>query len=271
MSRPRIRTIKPELWQDEKIGELTRDQRILLLGLITMADDEGRLRALSSLILGQVFPWDADVSPVKLRRWMAAIEDTGLVVQYEHDGKPYAAFRHWKRHQRINRPSPSLLPPPPDPEIAAANAVAEFSERDVSDHGTDHDSLTPSRAGARSDPILVPVPDPSGVTKEDARDLFEYWQRACGHPQAKATRDRIAKVHARLREGYTPEQIREAIDGAARGAFVNDAGKRFDDLELICRSGSKLESFIGRLAQPNGRAGSGPTAEDFMAIARGEA
>lgn len=84
-----------------------------------------------------------------------------------------------------------------------------------------------------------------------ARELFAYWQERCRHPQAKPTRDRLRKVVARLREGYTPEQIREAIDGAAVAAFVDEKGKRFDDLELICRTGSKLESFIerGRLAE----------------------
>lgn len=81
-------------------------------------------------------------------------------------------------------------------------------------------------------------------------DLFEHWQRRCNHPTAKPTRERRQKVAARLREGYTAEQIRAAIEGAATGAFVNDAGKRFDDLELICRTGSKLESFIDRAAPP---------------------
>jgi hypothetical protein len=56
----------------------------------------------------------------------------------------------------------------------------------------------------------------------------------------------MAKLSARLSEGYTPEQIRAAIDGAAAQPFVNEAGKVFDDLELICRSGSKLEGFIDR-------------------------
>ena len=75
---------------------------------------------------------------------------------------------------------------------------------------------------------------------------FTYWQEKCGHPQAKLTTDRRRKIAARLREGYTEADIRKAIDGAARAAFVNDDGKRFDDIELICRSGSKLESFMAR-------------------------
>lgn len=76
--------------------------------------------------------------------------------------------------------------------------------------------------------------------------LFAYWQQECHHPQAKLTADRRRKCEARLREGYTEQQGREAINGAARAAFVNNEGKRFDDFELIFRSGSKLESFIER-------------------------
>jgi len=80
------------------------------------------------------------------------------------------------------------------------------------------------------------------------RELFAYWQEQCGHPQAKLSPERRGKIEGRLREGFTAPQIQEAIDGAARGAFVNEAGKRFDDIELICRNATKLESFIGRPA-----------------------
>lgn len=92
--------------------------------------------------------------------------------------------------------------------------------------------------------------------------LFQHWQAACGHPTAKLTNDRRGKVQARLKEGYTEAQIRTAIDGAARAAFVNDDGKRFDDLELICRSGSKLEGFIDRASTDPPAAAGGYTRND---------
>lgn len=100
--------------------------------------------------------------------------------------------------------------------------------------------------------------DPRGrdrsVTEPDpVVALFDYWRATCGHPSAMPTDERLRKIRQRRDEGYTDDQIRAAIDGAARGAFVNDAGKRFDDIELICRNGSKLESFIDRAnAKPTG-------------------
>ena len=111
MSRPRIRTLKPECWQDEAIGKLGPWERLLFVGLITMADDEGRLRALPSAIAGHVFPYD-DVPPAKVKKWLRAIEAVDLVVLYDHDGVRYAAITGWSTHQKINRKVDSRLPAP---------------------------------------------------------------------------------------------------------------------------------------------------------------
>lgn len=112
MSRPRIRTIKPETWADEKIGRLSRDARLLFVGLITMADDAGRLRAMPSAVLGHIFPYDADAAR-RLEKWFRELEMVGLVLRYEHLGIGYAWLPGWEKHQRINRPGKSELPPPP--------------------------------------------------------------------------------------------------------------------------------------------------------------
>jgi len=92
-------------------------------------------------------------------------------------------------------------------------------------------------------------------------ELFAFWQQQCGHPHAKLTSDRRTKIRARLSDGYTVEDVRRAIGGAAVAAFVDDRGKRHDDLELICRNGSKLESFMARASKPRRRAGSAFTIE----------
>lgn len=125
--RPRIRTLKPEFWADEKVGALSRDARVLLVGLITMADDEGRLRALPAGLLGHVFPYDLD-APRKLDGWLREITGTGIVVAYEEDGIPYLAFRNWRRHQKITRASTSVIPAPPDPHVRDANSVNSTPE-----------------------------------------------------------------------------------------------------------------------------------------------
>ncbi len=97
--------------------------------------------------------------------------------------------------------------------------------------------------GIEPAPVKVAVDDARKLT---AMELFRYWQRECEHTAARPTPERLTKVVARLRDGYTAAEIRKAIDGAKHSAFENDGGKRYDDLELICRNGTKLEDFIAR-------------------------
>lgn len=129
-------------------------------------------------------------------------------------------------------------------------------------------------------PSLGTVQGTAGEERAQARAdedrLFDFWREECNHPQAKFTPERRAKVRARLREGYTARQIAEGIRGAARAAYVDpETGKRYDDLELICRNGGKLEDFVGRAGLPTrtnvtpmrSRRG-GVTAEGLMAAGR---
>lgn len=95
------------------------------------------------------------------------------------------------------------------------------------------------------------VPDaPAGKrvkTEEAAAALriFEYWRVQLDHREAKFTPERKMRVLARLRE-YGEERVKRAILGCARSAFhrgENDRGRKYDDLELICRKGSHIERF----------------------------
>lgn len=117
--RPRIRTLKPEIWEDEAVGRLDPWERLLYVGLITMADDEGRLRALPGAIAGHVFPYD-ELAPAKIRRWLEAVNTADLITLYHHGGTDYVQIHNWDKHQRINRPQESTLPAPSMNGVAAA-------------------------------------------------------------------------------------------------------------------------------------------------------
>lgn len=113
----RIRTIKPSIWSDDTFADLSRDARLLAIGLISMADDQGRFVASVAAVSGYVFPHD-DLPPAAVKRWLAEIEKkaANMVTFYAVDGRRYGAFRQWRTHQVINRASSSTLPPPPGEE-----------------------------------------------------------------------------------------------------------------------------------------------------------
>lgn len=110
MSRLRIRTLKPETWEEPDVGALSRDARLLMVGLITMADDDGRWLHLPSKIIGHAYPHDNDVTPTKLAKWCDELVCKGIVALYEEGGTTYGTFPSWHSHQRINRYTPSRLP-----------------------------------------------------------------------------------------------------------------------------------------------------------------
>lgn len=107
----RIRTMKPTFWGSATVAQLTRDARLLLLGLISNADDDGRFLASPNAINGAVFPND-DLPPAKVARWLDELVDAGVVHLYTVASVRYGCLPTWHEHQVIDRYSPSPLPPP---------------------------------------------------------------------------------------------------------------------------------------------------------------
>lgn len=111
-SGPRIRTVKPELWQDERFVEVSYAARLLYIGLITQADDEGRQSANPSLLRARVFPFDApDLDTIET--WLTELAGADLIERWHVDGRDYLRLTTWADDQRVDRPTPSKVPPPP--------------------------------------------------------------------------------------------------------------------------------------------------------------
>lgn len=94
----------------------------------------------------------------------------------------------------------------------------------------------------------VPVKEPikaGGLVLE----LFDYWVDVMKKNKAttKLTPKREKAIKARLKDGYSEFDIKTAILNCSNDPFSmgdNPRQKPFNDIELICRTGEKLESFI---------------------------
>jgi uncharacterized protein YdaU (DUF1376 family) len=90
-------------------------------------------------------------------------------------------------------------------------------------------------------------------------EIFKYWCETMrkNPATAKLTPKREKAIKARLKEGYTTDQIKTAIHNCSLDPFSmgqNNRQKPFNDIELICRTGEKLESFLdGNVKQNNGK------------------
>jgi len=111
---PRIRTVKPEFWEDELLGVMPRDARLLFIATFNMADDEGILRWTPAYIKAQAFMYDDDLTIKDVNQLMQCLTDTGLVFPYIGGvaRQQMAVVVNFRKHQKINRPQHSKLPPP---------------------------------------------------------------------------------------------------------------------------------------------------------------
>ena len=109
---PRIRSIKPEFADSEAIGNVSREARLLLVMLMTHADDAGRLRGNHRYLAHTLYPYDSDAE-AKIGNWLAELEGQGEIQTYRYAGNVYVALCHWERDQKIDKPYPSRLPAPP--------------------------------------------------------------------------------------------------------------------------------------------------------------
>lgn len=117
----RIRTIKPEFPQSESMGRVSRESRLCFILLFTLADDAGRLRGNSRMLASLLYPYDDDAKK-HIDTWLTELQKEECIVRYEIDGDSYIELCQWHKHQKIDRPSASKIPPPNEQSRILANS-----------------------------------------------------------------------------------------------------------------------------------------------------
>lgn len=214
-------------------------------------DDFGRFRLLVPVIWATLFHRRPDVKLRHVQGWFGEYVKVGLLQIYEGPDGQLAEWSNWMgmptSKQRFHR-----QPEPP----WSTHVCSTRCENSRNRLGT---ATVPTR---NDPPSSTSTPSTPNEQKRDgavapgalAGQVFEHWRTVMAHAGAKYTAERRRKVEARLREGYTVEQLCRAVDGCRASRFhqgENEDGKVYDDLTLICRNGSKVEQFIAGL---NGKA-----------------
>lgn len=105
------RMIDTGMWTNEHFGEMPMMARLLLLGIINHADDQGRTKAHLVFLRSQIFPYD-DVTTEQIDECLALIEANGTIELYEASGKRYIQLCNWWEYQTLNFAIPSDYPAP---------------------------------------------------------------------------------------------------------------------------------------------------------------
>ena len=180
---PRIRTLKPEHKTHRKVGPLTDRQYRLWIGMITEADDEGRLIAEPLQLRAMIFAYHPAVTARHVIDDLAFLSDRGLIRLYSIGDTGYADFPSWRDHQVIDRRQVSKLPPYQDSTTTREDSTidrrsieADQGSR-IKDQGRDQGSRIKER---------LPAPSPDGFgafwldypRKEDRQEAQKAYSKA---------------------------------------------------------------------------------------------
>lgn len=119
----RRRMIDPDFWTDPEVNQCSYAGKILILGCMSNADDEGRIQAHPSLLKARIFIYNNDQTPAtvqalldeileKMKSWHAS--NPWVMRSYANGDAQYLYFPTWAATQKPSHPTPSRLPPPPN-------------------------------------------------------------------------------------------------------------------------------------------------------------
>ena len=258
----RIRSIKPEFPGDEKLATVSRDARLTFILAWTQADDEGLLSAAPRQLLGSLYPLDESVTPPLLEAWIAEVIAIGrLRWRFTTDGARVLEIVNWKKHQKIDKPSPSKIralleplagsprlpreesasPPPIEREVEVDVDQGERSGKDLCETeggSTKHCGEVPRGSPANDPPLSLDKGNDNSPTARGIRDFV-------GHFYTRASKRRRDDIRAQLLNtlaiGGTPlkgERIRAVDERHLRQVM----------LELIAEQGDPKRKLRDRNA-----------------------
>lgn len=216
----RIRSVKPEFWNDRKLSRLSRDARLLYIALWNQSDEHGRLHGDARYIKGHCFPYDDDLGLGDIERLIKELDEAGRIVQYVHDGDPYLYLPNLSKHQRLeSAKQESRLPEPPEPPGAGKSAdSADLSAQTPDESG---EIVAQQVAGSRlqvagsrgAKPAATPRPAPVSIEGPNTvvAAYVEAAEARTGNRPAKSLVGQVSRDAKRLlSEGFACADLVEA-------------------------------------------------------------
>jgi hypothetical protein len=180
---PRARNIKPSFFRNPDLAEIEPVERLLFIGLWTMADREGRLEDRPRYIKFELLPSDAfDIDGA-----LNSLQDRGFIIRYEHEANRFIQVINFVKHQNPHvKEAPSTIPAPVKHDASTVQAtlnpespLLNADDTGKPDGSEEETGLTmmeggkaPTPTERRFDRFWAAYPK-----KRHKQDAFKAWQR----------------------------------------------------------------------------------------------
>ena len=127
----RKRMLSPDIWESQSFSSLSDLSKIVFIGLISLADDDGRGKANPAFIKSTLFPYDENRRVAEVKSALSQIARCTSTQFYSVNGNDYYFLKNWTEWQKIDKPSKSKLPPPPSATDSGVGALLPESEKNT--------------------------------------------------------------------------------------------------------------------------------------------
>lgn len=239
----RIRSVHPSLFTDEAWVSCTPLARVLYIGLMTDADDQGLFEWKPLQIRMRLLPGDnADIPSL-----LAELEGVNLIAQLESAGKKLGAIRYFRRFQRPKKPNRLFVLP------AEWGTYVGLTD-DSSEPGDDDDDAVPPKSeklqqmedgGGRRE--INPQKPPEGAFSPEFVQAWEAYPEE-GRATTNQT-DSFAEWQPMAAEFGDAALLGSVLAFAKSAAVVGPKAKAAPKFSVWLRN-RRFMSFITQAARP---------------------
>lgn len=208
----RIRTIKPEFWNNENLSACSMEAHFIAAALLNYADDEGYFNANPKLIKAAIFALRED--SLNIHGVLTELSNIGYLQLYENpDGRIYGYINKFSEHQKINRPSSSKIKGLIDDSMIIHGGFTEYSVRP---HCRNREQGTGNREKKKTKTKVLSKQEiklPDWITSDQWNELLQHRTRIKKPLRTeRAMNGILSKLKEGLDSGYSVEEMLTAID-----------------------------------------------------------
>ncbi len=226
------RFLNPLIWTDEHFTSVSLVARLLFIGIINHADDEGRQSGSANELRLRIFPGEVEAVSVEVvTRARDELHAAGMIAFWHHNGKPTIALKDFSEEQPRRWRSESKLPAPPESAWRGRGEKTDVTP-------TEYDPKLPLPAGGP--PRTDPTP-PRGVgVGGDVKDIPPDKPAAVEEPKPKKPRRPEPTPEAKALEAEVrafEAQFATRYAQVTGGPYAPSKGDRFVLRALVSKHG----------------------------------
>jgi hypothetical protein len=244
----RIRTIKPDHWEDEAWNNVSIQAHLLWIAMKNFADDKGIISSNPVLIKNKAFPTREDIRTSDIKTWLETLEKNSFLIPFEYEKKGYYMLDF--KDERIDKPQPSILPKVFFDSLQERSRIVE----NIPEHsGTFENTpaLEDSSKGEGKEQESIGTPNGVAGLAEPTQPVVSILERSKKFIEKfntlRITKFRVTdkvkeKLNARLKN-YDPGQIIEALKTAQKDKYHIENNFQYLTPEYILRE-DILERYL---------------------------